>query len=360
MAIYPVCWLLQLGLLIASVTCFVQPDGKPDSSQHVLHVDGAYPQIVTGLRDPAHIVVHDASGKVSWNWTNADFVNQTIPDELKSCLKKGGSLTDAKWANNGGSILSIYANAVVMINHYPEDKSKDKNITFGMCLDTHDLGGTHGIELVPDGKLAIATTSPSENGTIKVVNVSLGTTSPYPDYLQELDGLPAVHNLVWDQTANSLWADGNFSTAPSKVHIIGPPKTLDDEWPDSTPWWDGGHDITPVPNKRQLLITSDLDLHLFDISSETFQNGTEVLKGPWFKGFEPVSSHKDQLPRADIKSSSLHESGGTLYVQADWKDYYSKQVNYLSPGSKVSNITFPQNLYRSRWFSAVPGWDAAS
>ncbi|KAH7240118.1 uncharacterized protein BKA55DRAFT_577042 [Fusarium redolens] len=247
-----------------------------------------------------------------------------------------------------------------------------------MCLDAPGLRGTHGVELLPDDKIAIATTSYEPTGNIKIVNASLDTSNPYPDFLQELDGLPAVHSLVWDQVTKSLWAvgndlppqgkcpsraqmnryeyrDGSFSRKPSQVEAIGPPKMLNEEWDDT--WWDGGHDITPVPNQRLLLISTDLDMHLFNLTSASFLHGTEVLKQPFLQGFKPVSSHEKHLPRAGIKSLSLHKSSGTLYVQADWQKYFSTQVNHLAYGAKAPGaISFSQSVYRSRWFSLVPVW----
>ncbi|RBQ71909.1 hypothetical protein FVER14953_13623 [Fusarium verticillioides] len=382
MAMCPVSfgWHLQIAFFIVLAANLVFANGSTDGFQHILHPQEASPQIITGQYNPARISIHDPTGHVSWSWTKVDFVDQDIPKKLNECLQIGGSVTDVKWANHGRSVVAVFAYAVVVINHYPEDKSKDKAITFGICLNSFGLGGTHGIEPLPDGKLAIATTSSEATGNIKIVNTSLSTSNPYPGFLQELDGLPAVHSLVWDQVTQSLWAvgndipplgkcpstaqlnryeyrDGSCSRKPSKVEPIGPPKMLNDEWDAS--WWDGGHDITPVPDQRQLLISTDLNLHLFNLTSASFIHGEEVLKQPLMQGFKPVSSHEKNLSRADVKSLSLHKSSGTLYVQADWKDCFSKQVNHLTPDAAAPRaILFSQSVYRSRWFSPVAGWSA--
>ncbi|EMT74247.1 hypothetical protein ACKRZS_011674 [Fusarium odoratissimum] len=371
-------WYLQVGLFIIIATNLVLANGSSDGLQHILHPQEASPEIITGQYDPARISIHNTTGHVTWNWTKVDFVNQDIPKKLNECLQNGGSVTDVKWANHGRSVVAVFANAVVIINHCPDEPSKDKAITFGMCLDKFGLGGTHGIELLPDGKLAIATTSYEATGNIKIVNTSLGASNPYSGFLQELDGLPAVHSLVWDQVTQSLWAVGNdlppkgkcpstaqlnryeyrngsFSQKPSQIEPIGPPRMLSEEWDDS--WWDGGHDITPVPDHRHLLISTDPDLHLFNLTSASFLHGEEVLKQPFMQGFKPVYSHEKHLPRADVKSLSLRTGSGTLYVQADWKGYFSTQVNYLTPGAKAPRaISFLQSVYRSRRFSPVAGW----
>lgn len=369
---------VQIALFIIIATNLIFANGSNDGLQHILHPQEASPEIITGQYDPARISIHNTTGHVSWEWTKVDFVNQDISKKLNQCLQNGGSVTDVKWANHGRSVVAVFVYAVVVINHCPDEPSKNKAITFGMCLDQFGLGGTHGIESLPDGKLAIATTSYEATGNIKIVNTSLGTSNPYPGFLQELDGIPAVHSLVWDQVTKSLWAigndlppqgkcpstallnryeyrDGSFSRKPSQVEPLSPPKQLNEEWDDS--WWDGGHDITPVPGQRHLLISTDLDLHLFNLTSASFLHGEEVLKQPFMHGFKPVYSHEKNLPRADVKSLSLHKSSGTLYVQADWKGYFSTHVNHLTVGAKApSNISFSQSVYRSRWFSPVAGW----
>ncbi|KAI1032495.1 hypothetical protein LB503_012706 [Fusarium chuoi] len=372
-------WHLQLiGLFIMMTANLILAYGSNDDSQYIFHHQEVSPEIITGQYDPARISIHDTTGHVSWNWTKVDFVNQNIPKKLNECLQNGGSVTDVKWANHGRSVVAVFAYAVVVIDHFPDEPSKDKVITFGMCLDQYGLGGTHGIEPLPDGKLAIATTSYEATGNIKIVNTSLGTSNPYPGFLQELDGIPAVHSLVWDQVTESLWAigndlppqgkcpstallnrykyrDGSFSRKPSQVEPLSPPKQLNEKWEDS--WWDGGHDITPVPGQRHLLISTDLDLHIFNLTSASFLHGEEVLKQPFMHGFKPVYSHENNLPRADVKSLSLHKSSGTLYVQADWKGYFSTHINHLTVGAKAPrNISFLQSVYRSRWFSPVAGW----
>ena len=342
--------------------------------------NGLQPNIVTGLRSPAQIAIHDHAGAKSWTYTNADFDNAAIPTRLKSCMKSGQSVTDAHWANNGTSIVAIYGNAAIIVNHRPDDTSKDKVLTFGMCLDNRELGNTHGVSLVPDSKIAIASNSYNDVGNIKIVDISSGT-NPDPPFVQELDGIRASHNLAWDQEISSLWAvgtdevpfgtkpakallnrydyvNGRLSKTPSKSYPIraavnqaNPP-----QWPDAAKWWDGGHDITPVPNQRQFLISTDLDLHLFDIASGTFRHGQDAVEQSYLKGFRPRPTHADKNPRGDVKSISLHDKAGALYAQAPWTEYYTYSFNLLSKQAEYSDKSLSQVFYRTRWFAETSGW----
>ncbi|KAG6002176.1 hypothetical protein E4U54_000937 [Claviceps lovelessii] len=336
-------------------------------------------QIITGLYGSptaaAQIVIHDAVGKVSWSWSVQNGKN--ISPELRACLHdvcraKGCATPENKWANNGNSVVAIHGSAAIIINHHP-GRETDKAVSFGICLNRDNMDNTHSAEMLPDGKIAIATTSNDITGNIKIFDThnSQGVgASP----IQQLDGIPAVHALLWDDQRRVLWAAGNDRSplvegstsilnayeytagsfqAEHESHIISNPIRLSTEWGLGTSWWDGPHAMTPIPNQPKLLITTDLDVHIYDIDSETFQHGEPVVQ-QYLKGFQPVDVRTGpdgvSLPRSDIKSIGFLENGNTLYVQAQWAQVFGNHVNYISQGNKQPNI-WNQILYRSRWFS---------
>ncbi|KAK2601904.1 hypothetical protein QQS21_004495 [Conoideocrella luteorostrata] len=334
-------------------------------------------QIITGHygspTTQARIVIHDAAGRPSWTWSVPEGKN--ISPELRRCLYDvckgyGCAATENKWANNGDSVVAIHGFAAIVINHHP-GRPTDKAITFGVCLDRDNMDNTHSVELLPDGKIAIATTSFDMTGNIKIFD--LRAKSPFAPPIQQLDGIPAVHALVWDARASVLWAAGNdrsplvqgsrstlnayryryrsFQPRP-EIYVIAPATHLTVEWGRNTPWWDGGHAMTQIPNQRKLLITTDLDVHVFDINSRTFEHGESVQR-KYLAGFTPVGMCQN-LPRSDIKSVSYLPDGRTLYVQALWGETFSNYVVHLAGGRRIQNI-WNQKLYRSRWFTR-PLW----
>ncbi|KAG5952533.1 hypothetical protein E4U53_000608 [Claviceps sorghi] len=235
------------------------------------------------------------------------------------------------------------------------------------------MENTHSAEMLPDGKIAIATTSSDMTGNIKIFDI-YRSQSVRAEPIQKLDGIPAVHALLWDDRRRVLWAAGNDRSprtegstsilnaykyvaglfqAQGESHVITNSTRLSTEWGFGTSWWNGPHAMTPIPHQRRLLITTDLDVHVYDIDTRTFQHGEFVVQ-QYLKGFQPdgVRTGPDgvSLPRSDIKSVAFLENGNALYVQAQWGQVFGKHVNYLSGGNKQPNI-WDQILYRSRWFN---------
>ncbi|KAG5933104.1 hypothetical protein E4U59_007062 [Claviceps monticola] len=344
-----------------------------------LFQDSPKSQIITGLHgsptSTARIVIHDTNGQSSWSWSVQDGKNISV--ELRACLydlcqAQGCSAPESKWANNGDSVIAVHGSAAIIINHHP-GRNTDKAVAFGICLNRDNMDNTHSAEMLPDGKIAIATTSNDIRGGIKIFDTfSSQGVGAVP--IQQLDGVSAVHAVLWDDQRKVLWAAGNDRSPLSEgsrsilnayrytagsfetkyeSHIISSPVRLSTEWGSSTPWWDGPHAMTSIPNQRKLLITTDLDVHVFDMESQSFQHGDPVAQR-YLKGFQPEGIRNGPdgvlLPRSDIKSIDILENGNALYVQAQWGQVFGKHVSYLSEGRKQSNI-WDQVLYRSRWFN---------
>ncbi|OAA37948.1 hypothetical protein BBO_07328 [Beauveria brongniartii RCEF 3172] len=371
------------------------PPGGPFRAQQSVPTDMALSRVITGLyandTAPAQIVVHDVNGRPSWIWSAADAAAQPdMPADLLRCIQSPTALPEAKWANFGQSVLSIYNAAALLINHAPGG-GQDKRVTFGVCLNRDGMTNTHSLELVPDGQLAVATTNPSAAAaSIVVFNVSAGLQANAAP-AQSLNGLPAAHGLVWDEAARLLWGVGSSadpsgalpaapalagyrygrgafqSTSPTYAYNVtgsdGGVK-LGTEWNGTqyAEWWDGGHDVTGVPGRRELLFSTDTDLHVFDIDSQTFESGAAVAR-KYLPGFMPVDSRVgadgQALPRSDIKSLSIDGNHNVLYVQAAWQGVTSNQINLLENGRLRPGLTYSQALYRARWFADTPTWPKA-
>lgn len=382
----------SLLLSIATLSCGVQlvsARGPPLRDFQQFNSDTPTSQVITGLyadnSAEAQIVIHDVNGVPSWSWSVDDAKTQAIPADLLACIQQHTAVPEAKWANDGSSVITIYNFAALMINHLPGDP-RDKQITFGVCLNWNGMENTHSLEVVPDGKIAIATTCESNTANIKIFDLASGLQAQ-SNPVEALNFLPAVHGLVWDQKDSLLWAVGSYNspdgTAESRSALhaykyaggvfqpsplysfnVSAPTILSTEWSGTeyNGWWDGGHDLIGVPNKRQLLISTDLDLHAFDIDSQTFESG-EVVVEKYLPGFTPVDnrvgSNGQALPRSDVKSLSLDGNHHALYVQAAWQEVVSYQINRLQNGQVQPGVIYKQQLYRSRWFEDTPAWPKA-
>jgi len=349
--------------------------------QHVLDDDTTClsPNIVTGVYDnPPKIVVHNACKGDIWTWTHYDAQRHMYKesDDVFKCLSNGNSATEVKWVAEREWILAIYGNAAIIVNY------SDKQLVFAVCLNDN----SHSLELVPDDKLALATTSHTLQGSIKIFDCAQNNSLP----IQELHLLPACHALVWDEHDQTLWAVGNdkppsgnygksygilngyqydkrkgqFRQAVLDTHRVTEAALLLEEWTDAdyAGWWDGPHDVIPIPNERKLLITTDRDIHIFDITNGSFEHGDAVMQ-KYLPGFQPVDHRTGRngvlLPRSDLKAVSINANRDVIYVQSDWKSWSSSHVNLLVDGAKKPDINFSGIIYRSRWMDEVSGWPAA-
>ncbi|CAI7669048.1 unnamed protein product [Penicillium bialowiezense] len=359
---------------------------------HTAFKDSPNNQIITGLygyqNDTPAIQIHDIDTNVGWEWKweGASGVNQYLKTltNLTSCLNGTNywSATEVKFARNGTLIAAIYANAAVVIHREPGDKTMDKKVLFATC--TNDLlGNAHTVEVLPGNKLAVATSGKTSDDGFLVFNMS-SPLSDSPKVLQQIKGLRAVHGLIWDEHAQMLWANGlneapdGGATHPAQAVLQGYyydkstelleesrttkfqfpcASDLHTEWGGGAyaTWWDGPHDLAPVPNERKLLLTTDLDVYVFDINKGAFERG-ECAQSDYLKGFRSLGSRRgvNSQGREDV---SLGLNDSLIYVQAPWKSASAlgNQINVYHNGVYIP-LFKRWDVYRSRWFADVPGW----
>jgi len=350
---------------------------------------------ITGVRSlPPMIKIHDQDRQEVWSWSPWEGAIKVgageVPLWASTNLCWGRSVTEVKWGlpealDGKEKIVAIvnYAAIVLDVEH--------KTLDF-----VAEIESSHTLALLPGGFLAVATSDKTQNDGIDIYDIvaysSSQSSSPKP--VQRITGFPAIHGLVFDRHSQKLWAAGNdLSPAdngnPStpvlkafafmgrtvdsaqypiergtvRVFSIAQPAQLDIEWGDTQykSWWNGAHDLIPVPNKRTLLITSDLDVHTFDIETFEFKHGNEVIS-EIMPGFKPVGERTaksgQSLPRSDIKAISVDSAGNYLYVQAEWHDWFANQVRIINVQNELRpfDLQVPQQVYKSRWFGAVAGW----
>ncbi|KAG8407544.1 hypothetical protein J3458_020295 [Metarhizium acridum] len=316
-------------------------------------------QIITGLfgtpSADARIVIHDAAAQPSWTWSFADAGN--VSDGLRrcahdTCVAGGCAVPEAKWADGGSSVVAVYGFAVV-VNHHP-GRASGKQISFGVCTDRDGLANTHSAEPLPDAKLAVATTTPAGTADISIFDRRRAGDALAAPVLW------AAGNDVSPLTQGSrsilsmyTYAGGSFQTTPRTTAVLADAVRLTAEWGGQTPWWDGAHAVVPVPGRDELLITTDLDVHLYRVDAGTVEHGQPVAD-KCLAGFQPAGARVGldgvALPRSDIKSLSMLANGDTLYVQALWNQTYGESVGFLADG-RMRGSMWNQMLYRSRWFT---------
>lgn len=353
--------------------------------------------VITGVRSippPPQIKIHDRVGDEKWTWTPCPW--NGVPAWAIPDLCNGRSVTEIKWAKPAATgdkvkIVAIVNSAAIVLDY------ADSKLDF-----VTRITNSHTLELLPDNFLAVATSGKTQNDGIAIYDMKayepgfFQLSSPEP--VQNITGFPAVHGLVFDPHSHKLWAAGNDkspdgnegpsrsflkayafndSTAASRQQPVNPnavhafnisePVQLDVEWKGTQfhSWWNGAHDLIPVPNTRTLLITSDLDVHAFDIEASNFRHGKDVAS-QFLPGFVPVGERigmdGQKLPRSDIKGISINAAGDYLYVQSKWKDWFADNVRIVEGENQNTyhDVEISQRVYKSRWFEGVAGWSSVT
>ena len=340
-----------------------------------------FQNIITGLYSvPPQLVIHDRSGNVHWSFSRND-VTQQLPGIIKNNLDSNADdATEVKWINNGASIAAVYGDLVVIINYRP-GQSGDKEITFALPRGGTAFANTHTLEPLPGRKIAVSTTGERPWDGIIVYDANTPVANDPPPILQNITGLRVAHGLLWDDTESILWAAGNDAAADgsdglranitlkgypfdqasgqlnptnSQTYKLPDPQQLQTEWGPGYPWWSGPHDLVGVPNQRKVIISTDRDLHVFDLEKRQFtESGADVVNN-YLQGFEAVGNRQN-LPRSDVKSIGLSPDGAFVYVQTPWQQVQANETNVVANGSR--NIILPErSIYRSRFFANTPGF----
>ncbi|CAG8017957.1 unnamed protein product [Penicillium olsonii] len=372
-----------------------QPRLKAEDSTPLKPISTSLPwqDIITGdYGHPPKLKIHDRESTIKWSWERKD-VTQDLPPRIRSGLfGRANDATEMKWMRDGKSVAAIYSSLIVVINHTPDIPSIDKKITFAVNRDTDVLWNAHTLEPLPGDRLAVATTGQRPWDGIQVYNMSSALPlEDEPPILQTVEGLRAIHAMIWDEEGQMLWACGTNVAAdgsdpePAYGVIQGYPFDnqtgllredpafkftfpeywdIDTEWGHGYSWWSGPHDLVPVPNERVFLVSNDIGVQTFDIATMSFSLGFQETIDKYMPGFECTSNDRhginrqgewEELPYSDLKGFSLAPDGAFIYTQSLWKLFRGNHTSLVVDGVRTQ-LMEGNEIYRSRFFGDIDGW----
>lgn len=347
---------------------------------------GILTTILTDDTSELKIAVLERSGKTLWSWNAQHDLKGDLPDQLRDCVSRKTTRTDARQSEDGSLIAAIYGDAIIVVKYAPDDAKIDKRVVWGICGNSSLLTHSHSLELLPNNLLAIATSGQDQEDGIVVYNMSLGLL-PNPTPIQHISHIPDIHALVWEKKTQILWAAGTnhsidltdpatglingylFQTHSSTDHPLQNEPVSQWHLPNATKtyteWsgsgtlekeWSAPHDLILVPGQRTFLIPTDVDIYALNMSSGAFISGQEVVD-TFMKGFSPIDRRSgknikgqiEELPRSDVKSVIFGPDGITVYVQARWRDFFANKLNFLIKG-KMEQVDLRGEIYRARYF----------
>jgi len=223
--------------------------------------------------DSQYYTSFDQSGSLKWSWaptTALGFTSTEIsawahPYSVKrrmSSVWSGSTQVVAAASRDGLCTICRFVGGTV------GQKLWAKNVGSGVY--------PHGIEILPNGNVAIAGRKNGAGGWIRVYTSSQGPSSGnYAQY-----NLDWAHEVLWDPAYNRLWAIGEVPGGPTDILvalIVGgtaaaPTLTEDLSMRAILPST-GGHDIAAFYyDVDKLWITDHNGVYIYDKTTKTFTN----------------------------------------------------------------------------------------
>jgi hypothetical protein len=222
----------------------------------------------------------------------------------------------------GDVALAVCGNSYGCMVSYPEGKL--------LWRTEAAASNPHSIELMPNGVIAIASSSGGEVRFF-TTDKNLSRTASASVALED------AHGVLWDDEKQVLWAIGRTTLTAYRVALDGSKVTVTEQTDlRATIPSDWSHDLAPVyGNKDALLVTTGTHVYQFDKSTKTFRTD--------YAGHEV-------LDRKDIKGVGNFDDGSFAFIYPDgaFKTWTSQTAIFLKGGKELSLASTNGHFYKIR------------
>ena len=245
-----------------------------------------------------------------WSWRAAECLDLPV-----ARWRAFGTTDDCKPVAGGKQILiSSSSGAVALVER------ETRKMLFHATVPA-----AHSIEMLPNGRIAVAAASTEEPGANRIVLFDVTSGRELAS-----DKLVAAHGVVWDESRIRLWA---LASGVLRAYTLteGPdqPPRLKVEFETRLPEADG-HDLSPVPGSPRLFVSTAKHCWYFDRDTRQF------------------APHDLLADRRYVKCCSVHPATGRIaFIQSEGTDWWAERVHLLNPEGV---LRLPgQRLYKARW-----------
>lgn len=244
-----------------------------------------------------------------WTWKAKQC--EQLPEAMRGTF---ATTDDCKPVDGGSRILISSSSGGCAVVERPS----------GKVVWYAQVPNAHSLELLPRGRIVVAS-SVHDKGNRLVLFDLAHSGQPIWD-----TPLISAHGVVWDDGRQLLWALGLKELQCYELRDWDgdrPSLAIEGDYP--LPDGDG-HDLQPVPNSNDLVVTTGPRVHFFDRDKHEFR------------------LHPDLGQKANVKSVSVDPATGqTAFLQASENAWWSDTLGLLSP---VGTMRLPEErLYKARW-----------
>jgi len=181
----------------------------------------------------------------------------------------------------------------------------------------------HSADLLPGDRVAVALSYQSNGNRLVIFDLSKPDAEIFSTELQ------GGHGVVWDEQRRLLWALADYEI---RAYVLGDWETVNPRlrvvYRQRLPG-EGGHDLYPVPDSSELLVTTVLNCWLFDRDGRTFR------KHPLLGDVR------------NVKSVSVHPATGQIVYVRGEVQWWSERLYFLNPEKLI--FVPGQRFYKARW-----------
>ena len=222
----------------------------------------------------------------------------------------------------GDVALAVCGNSYGCMISYPEGKL--------LWRTEGAASNPHSIELMPNGVIAIASSSGGEVRFF-TTDKNLSRTAAASVVLED------AHGVLWDEELQVLWAIGRTTLTAYRITLDGSKVTVtEDTALRATIPSDWSHDLAPVyGNKDALWVTTGSHVYQFDKNTKTFRTN--------YAGHEI-------LDRANIKGVGNFDDGSFVFIYPDgaFKTWTSQTAVFFKGGKELTITSTSGHFYKIR------------
>lgn len=264
---------------------------------------------VCGWDEVFVLKVEGESHRKVWGWRAAD--RPELPERFRDLFN---TTDECKPVDDGRKVLISASSGGVALVERPS----------GRVLWYGFVGNAHSIELLPRNRVAVAGSTHAEGNRVAIFDLKKPNEQLYADELY------SGHGVVWDPDRELLWALGFKTLGAYRLK----------NWESSEPSLSlaatfelpvsGGHDLYPVPDTSDLIVTANRQVFLFHRDQQSFR-------------LHPLLRDRER-----VKGVAVHPvSGRIAFVQAEGENWWAATIHLLNPSGSLSLPN--EKIYKARW-----------
>jgi hypothetical protein len=258
-----------------------------------------------------------AKGKVEKSWTWDAKQCRQLPEAMRRTFV---TTDDCKPVDGGSKVLISSSSGGCALVERPS----------GRAVWYARVPAAHSLERLPHERIVVASSVDPQGDRLVLFDLARSNRPIFQT------PLPSAHGVVWDERRRLLWAVGFEELRCYELKDWdGPKASLTMKATYSLPDTQG-HDLQPIPESNDLVVTTGRHVYLFDRDKHEFR------------------LHPDLGGKANVKSVCVHPiTAGTVFLQAT-ESWWSDTLGLRSP---AGTIQLPgERLYKARWLpQPIPG-----